>query len=157
MTTAWSLAVLAMFAWLAVSLVRAARQPARDAEAADHLQSLRDRAIIEGHDLVEIHRTLWASQAGQQALSVNITTGQVSELWLPEVRLPDGSFAMITTTAGGHTNIVGWADPDQIASAHRDRHRQAIRQLARRRGKGLQGAVAATLLAEAERATRERQ
>lgn len=152
--TLWSIAALGAIVWLLVELVGAARQPTRDAEAAERLQGLRDRTLIEGHVLVEIHRTLWATQAGQRAVVVNVTTGEVSEIWLPDTCIPDGSFAVITT-AGGRTGIVGWAGPEEIASACRDRHRRAIRPLCRQSGKGLQRAMTAALLAEAEKATQQ--
>lgn len=155
-TTAWLLAALAMLVWLAGSLVRAAREPANDAEAADHLQSLRDRAIIEGHTLVEIHRTLWATQAGQQALSVSIT-GQVAEIWLPEIRLPDGCFALINA-GGAQVSIVGWAPVGQVAAARRHQHRVALRHLPPAgHERRVAHAAKANLVAEAERTVRTNQ
>lgn len=130
--TLWSVAGLAGFAWLVVAIVRAARQPALDAEAADHLQSLRDRAIIDRHDLVEIHHTRWATQAGQHAVAVNICTGAVGDVWLPEVHLPDGSFALLARD-GKSAALAAWASPEQVTATHRYRRRAVLRMPACRR------------------------
>ncbi|MBK8468249.1 MAG: hypothetical protein IPL45_00190 [Actinomycetales bacterium] len=127
--TLGSVAVLAGSAWLGAAIVRAAPQPGRDAEAAGHLQSLRDRAVIEGRDLVEID-TRWATQAGQQAVAINVCTGAVGDVWLPEVRLPDGAFALLARD-GESAAIAAWASPEQVTATHRHQRPVAVRKPSR--------------------------
>src|SRR5665647_2020071 len=58
LSVGWLAAVIAALTWLLTSAVRAALQPARDNQAARHLQTLRDGAAGEHAHLLCIEQTL---------------------------------------------------------------------------------------------------
>jgi hypothetical protein len=128
-TATWVCGVLAALAWLGRNALTAVRGPCGDERAADRLQVLRNRAAqIPGHRLVAIHAVLWVGPAGQRVHAVDVVGGVVYDVWLPEVALPVGAFAVLDV-ASGAVRVVDWLDRAVLASARR----HETRALARRR------------------------
>ena len=148
--------LLAALAWLGRNALTSAREPHGDQRAADRLQVLRYRAAQHpGHLLVAIHDVLWVGPAGQRVHAVDVARGVVHDVWLPEVALPIGAFAVLDVTANP-VRVVDWLDRAVLASARRHEARTAELRRARthrdqraaaRRERG----AARSLVQEAER------
>lgn len=123
---AWSGALAAALAWLIRSVVVAALQPRRDRRDSERLQVLRD-LLHAGHMLVAIQHVTWIGAAGQQAHALDVTRGTLHDIWLSEVALPVGSFAVLDLTIDP-IRVIDWLDRAAVARAHRHDAREAARR-----------------------------
>jgi hypothetical protein len=153
---AWISGLIAALAWLGRNALTAARGPRSDERAADRLQVLRNRAAQKpGRLLVAIHDVLWVGPAGQRVHAVDVARGVVHDIWLPEVALPVGAFAVLDATISP-ARVVDWLDSAVLASARRHETRAAVRRRALAHRKERTAARrertdAQTLVQEAER------
>jgi len=152
---AWVCALAAAVAWLIRSVVVAALQPRRDRHASERLQVLRDRSHGPGHMLVAIQHVPWVTAAGQQVHALDVTRGAVHDVWLSEVALPVGSFAVLDLTTDP-VRVVDWLDARAVGRARRHDSLRAARQQQRvRRAERIaarrQRHAAAEVVREAER------
>jgi hypothetical protein len=153
---AWICGLIAALAWLVRNALNAARGPRGDERAADRLQVLRNRAAQNpGHLLVAIHEVLWVGPAGQRVHAVDVARGVVHDVWLPEVALPIGAFAVLDVTANP-VRVVDWLDRAALASArqHEARaavHRRALAHRDQRATARREWVAARSLVHEAER------
>jgi len=154
----WVCALAAVGTWLMRSVVVAALQPRRDWRASEHLQVLRDRSHAPGHMLVAIQHVTWIGAAGQQVHAMDVTRGTLHDLWLSEVALPVGAFAVVDLTADP-IRLIDWLDARTVVLARRHdalsaaRCRQCSRRAERDAARRTRHAAAA-LIREAERLLR---
>lgn len=154
----WVGALAAALVWLRRAVVVAAIQPRRDSRASERLQALRDRAQAPGHTMLAIQHVAWTGAAGQRVHALDITHGTVHDLWLSEVALPVGSFAVLDLTADP-VRVVDWLDHSAVARASRHdalaatRHRRLARR-AKRDAARRERDAAAAVVQEAERLLR---
>lgn len=108
--------------WLVLAISVAAHKTKRDARAHQRLQQLRAAAQETGRALVYVQTEVWSSGAGQHVVVVNIATGHRYGLWLPEVQLQKGAFALVEQRDLG-VAVIGWAAQRTVDAAHRHEHR----------------------------------
>lgn len=153
---AWICGLIAALAWLGRNALTEARGRGRDERAADRLQVLRNRAAqYPGHLLVSIHDVVWVGPAGQRVHAVDVARGVVHDVWLPEVALPIGAFAVVDVTANP-VRVVDWLDRAVLASARRHETRTSVRRRAlahreERTAARRERTAAQTIVQEAER------
>jgi len=152
---AWACALAAVVARLIRAIVVAALQPRRDRRASERLQVLRDRSHAPGHMLVAIQHVTWIGTAGQRVHALDVTRGTLHDLWLSEVALPVGSFAVLDLTMDP-VRVIDWLDARAVAKARRHDSLRAARQQQRvRRAERIatrrQRHAAAEVVREAER------
>lgn len=121
--TSWLVAAAVAAAWLAVATGMTVYRTRRDGHAHRRLQGLRDAAQTPGRALVHVEAVAWRSRAGQHAFVVNVATGYRYRLWLPEVDLPDGAYAVIEQCVVG-VIVIDWVGPRTVDAAHRHQRRQ---------------------------------
>lgn len=109
--------------WLVLAIGVAAHKTKRDERAHQRLQQLRDAAQERGRALVHVQTEVWSSGAGQHVVVVNIATGHRYGLWLPEVHVPTGAFALVEQRDLG-VAVIGWAAQRTVDAAHRHEHRR---------------------------------
>lgn len=155
---AWVCALVAVVARLIRVVVVAALQPRRDRHASERLQVLRDRSHAPGHRLVAIQHVAWIGAAGERVHALDVSHGTLHDLWLSEVALPVGSFAVLDLTTDP-IRVIDWLDPRDVVRALRHAALSAARQ--RRRVRRLERAAAerernaaAAVVREAERLLR---
>lgn len=115
---AWQAATVASTAWLLIVVAVAADRPRRDRRAHKRLQQLRDLAAERDRALVHVKTTIWSSTAGQHAVVLNIATGALHRVWLPETTVPVGAFAVLEHTNRG-VRVIDVMDARGVESAHR--------------------------------------
>lgn len=130
LSIAWMAAVVATLMWLLVAGARTVFRPAHDRRAAQHLQSLRDRAARNNAHLLCIERPILQSLAGQRIVASDVQVGKVIEIWLSEAALPAGAFALVALDRGPGT-LVDWIPPSELAAARRAERAEATRRQAR--------------------------
>lgn len=104
--------------WLVTAVCLAATRPLRDRRASQRLQHLRDDAIGPNHALVHVRTIVWSSAAGQQAVVVNVATGVLHRVWIPEVTVPIGAFVVLERIHDG-ARVVDMLHARVVESAHR--------------------------------------
>lgn len=119
---AWRAAVLGTLLWFFVGVVWAASRSLRDRRAFQRLQHLREIATVSNLALVQVQTIVWSSAAGQHVVVVNVATGVISHVWLPEATVPIGSFVVLDG-AGSGILVVGMVKPNHVESAHRHERR----------------------------------
>jgi len=108
--------------WLLAAVVVTGCRLRREMLAHQRLQELRDRTQASGRALVHVQTVVSSSGAGQHAVVVNVATGFQYRLWLPEVNLPIGAYAVIEQRAVG-VAVIDWVGPRTVDAAHRDEQR----------------------------------
>lgn len=108
--------------WLLTGVVVTGCRLRREMLAHQRLQELRDRAQASGRALVHVQTVMSSSSAGQHAVVVNVATGFRYRLWLPEVNLPIGAYAVIEQCVVG-VAVIDWVGRRTVEAAHRhERH-----------------------------------
>lgn len=123
LSVAWQAANVASTAWLILAVAWAANRRWRDCRAHQRLQHLRDLAAQPDHALVQVQTTIWTTAAGQCAVVLNIATGVLHRVWLPETTVPSGAFAVLERTGHGG-RVVACVDARGVKSAHRHERRR---------------------------------
>jgi hypothetical protein len=120
----FTVAVISAITLLALLLhrLRAVRIRRRDREAHDRLQLLQSRTCTPGIDLLELSTTQWASMAGQFATGIDVATGAVVPVWLPQARIPEGSLILVRRDVHPHV-LLDWMAPEEVKAAYRSRRR----------------------------------
>ncbi len=108
--------------WLVAAIVVTGCRMRRDTRAHRRLQALREAAQVPGRALVHVQTAVWSSDAGQHAVVVNVPSGHRYRLWLPEVHLPIGAFALLAQGEPGVV-VLGWLDARTVAAGHRHERR----------------------------------
>lgn len=119
---AWRAAVLGTLLWFLVAVVWAASRPLRDRRAFQRLQHLREIATPEDRALVHVQTIVWSSAAGQYVAVLNVMTGAISRVWLPESAVRVGSFGVLERADGG-VSVADWLDSHQVEAGHRHERR----------------------------------
>jgi hypothetical protein len=114
----WLAAAVASTAWLLIALAVAAARPRRDRRAHERLQQFRHLATQPDHALVQVQTTVWSTVAGQHAVVLNIVTGALHRVWLPETTVPVGAFAVLQRTGDG-ARVVARLSARSVEAAHR--------------------------------------
>lgn len=122
---AWRAATVASTTWLLIAAAVAADRPRRDRSAHDRLEQLRDFGAQPNRALVRIQTTRWDSTAGQHAVVLNVATGVLHRVWLPETQVPVGAFAVLERTNGG-VRMIDRMDARGIEAAHRQERRHQL-------------------------------
>lgn len=104
--------------WLATATGMAVLRTRRDTHSHRRLQKLRELAAEPNRALVHVQTTVWSSAAGQHAGVVNVATGILHRVWIPEVTVPIGAFVVLQPTRSG-VSIVDWMSPRRVDEAHR--------------------------------------
>jgi len=65
-----------------------------------------------------VQTIVWSSAAGQHAVVVNVATGVLHRVWLPEVTIPTGAFVILERTHDG-ARASDVLDACVVESAHR--------------------------------------
>lgn len=113
--------------WLVAAIVVTGCRMRRDTRAHRRLQALREAAQVSGRALVHLQTVVWSSSAGQHAVVVNVASGHRYRLWLPEVHLPIGAFALLER-AGNGARVVDLLGAQVIEAAHHyERYARATR------------------------------
>lgn len=129
---AWVCALAAVVAWLIRAVVAATLQPRRDRHASERLQVLRDRSHAPARMLVAIQHVTWIGAAGQRVNALDVTRGTLNDLWLSEVALPVGSFAVLDLTTDP-IRVIDWLDARAVVRARRHDALKAARKQQRSR------------------------
>lgn len=156
--TGWLATVAVALTWLLMASVRATLQLARDNQAAQHLQTLRDGATAEHAHLLCIERTLGRSPAGQRVVVSDVRDGTTADAWMSEADLPNGAFALVIL-GRGVGRLVDWMGPAEVTAARRAERDQVARQRIRdarsaNRAGRIERKVAADVVRAAEALTR---
>lgn len=122
---AWQGTIVAAASWLVASLCWAASRPWRDRRASQRLQHFRDLAAEPNRALVHLQTTAWSGAAGQHSIVVNVATGVLHRVWLPEMTVPIGAFVVLERTNSG-VSIVDWVNPRRVKEAHRYERRHPL-------------------------------
>lgn len=154
----WVGALSAAVAWLVRAIVVAVLQPRRDRRASERLQAIREHSHAPGHALLAIEHVAWIGAAGQRVHALDVRHGTVHDLWLSEVALPVGSFAVFDLTADP-LRVIDWLDHPTVARARGHDALAAARQQRRARRPNRAVArrerdAAAAVIEEAERLLR---
>lgn len=118
---ATALAVL----WFVIATGTAGYRTRRDAHAHQRLQNLRDLATEPNRALAYLQTIVWRAAAGQQAVVVNVATGVLHPVWLPELSVPLGAFVVLERTNSG-VSVVDWMNARQVEEAHSYERRHHI-------------------------------
>jgi len=110
--------LLACALWLAAAISWAATRPWRDCRALQRLKQLRDLAAQPDHALVQVQTTIWTTAAGQHAVVLNIATGALHRVWLPETKVPIGAYCVLERTLHG-VRVIDLMTDRSVAAAHR--------------------------------------
>lgn len=123
-TAAWA----GLFAW------QRDQRRRRDCDAYEHLQLLRDRTVQPGVRLLAVVGTDWVNDAGQAAVTVEVSTGRTGAEWFPLAAFPHGSLVLVSAEVGA-PRLLDWMPPQEVQAAHRNRRRQGRgSSVAHRRG-----------------------
>lgn len=95
--------------------------PRREAELADRLCVMLDRACAPGWHLVEIRGDSWASAAGQEAVAIDVRTGGSFTVWFAQAHFPTGSMVLVDDLG----RPVDWLLEHQVTAAHRHQSRRS--------------------------------
>ncbi|WP_456788352.1 hypothetical protein [Cellulomonas sp. P5_C5] len=115
----WQAVAVLIGLWLASCVWRTGRRPVLDRHAARHLQDLRDRADAAGWSLVCVVELRESSPAGQRVIAIDVRTGVADDIWLSEVCLLVGSYALVHRHGAG-LDLVDNLDPSELLAARRD-------------------------------------
>lgn len=113
--------------WLVIAIAMAGHRVKRDSHAHQRLQELRDDTQAPGRALVHVQTLVSVSAAGQYAVVVNIATGYRYRLWLPEVHLPIGAYAVVEQRVVG-VAVIDWVGQRTVDAAHRHERRHPERR-----------------------------
>lgn len=120
---AWHCTIVAGGSWLVVSLCWAASRPWRDRRASKRLQHLRDLATEPNRALVHVTTVFGSNTAGQHAIVVNVATGISYRVWIPEMDIPVGAFAVLERSDSGVRHIAALL-ARRVEAAHRHESRR---------------------------------
>lgn len=109
--------------WLVAAVCWAASRPLRDRRASQRLQHLRDLATEPNRALVHVTTVFWSITAGQHAIVVNVSTGIPYRVWIPEMDIPVGAFAVLERSDHGVRQI-GALLARGVEAAHRHESRR---------------------------------
>jgi len=151
---AWWVAIVASVLWFVAATCWAATRPGRDRRACERLQLLRGLAGESNRALVQIQTTVFNAAAGQHAVVMNVGTGTLHRVWLPETAVPIGAFVVLEHADHG-VRVIGRLSAPSVEAAHRhERRTRAIRVPDRAgspgRNPALQTDAAVTLIDEVE-------
>lgn len=119
---AWRVAIVASVLWLAATTCWAMTRPGRDRRAYERLQQLRGLADESYRALVQIQTTVWTAAAGQHAVVMNVETGTLHRVWLPETAAPIREFVVLEHTDHG-VRVIGSLSAPSVEAAHRHERR----------------------------------
>lgn len=122
---AWHVANVAAALWLVASVCWSAARPWRDRRASQRLRHFRDLAAEPNRALVHLQTTVWSGAAGQHSIVVNVATGVLHRVWLPEMTVPIGAFVVLERTNSG-VSIVGWMNARRVKGAHHYERRHPL-------------------------------
>ncbi len=121
-------ATVASALWLVVAMTWAAARPWRDRRAHERLDHLRDLAGEGDRALVHVKTTIWSTAAGERTIVLNIATGGLHRVWLPETTVPVGAFAVLEHTNRG-VRVIAHMDAHVVEAAHRHERRSVCAPL----------------------------
>lgn len=122
---AFHVATFAAGSWLVASVCWAASRPWRDGRASQRLRHLRDLAAEPNRALVHLQTSVWSGAAGQHFIVVNVATGVLHRVWLPEMTVPIGAFVVLEGTDSG-VSVVDWMNARRVKEAHRYERRHPV-------------------------------
>ena len=90
----------------------------RDRRALERLYHLREVAMPQDRALVNVQTIAWSSTAGQLVVVVNVETGVLHRIWLPESAVAIGAFVVLERADNG-VRVMDHIDAHTVEAAHR--------------------------------------